>query len=56
MNFFGLVNAIEHGNGIITSRIHGGQIQRVRGQRDVDIAYFGTILALWSLYVPENMF
>ena len=26
------------------------------GKRDVDIAYFGTILALWSLNVLENMF
>ena len=26
------------------------------GERDVNFAYFGTILALWSLDVPENMF
>ena len=24
-------------------------------KRDVDIGYFGTIVALWSLDVPENM-
>ena len=26
------------------------------GKRDADIAYLDTILALWSLDMPENMF
>ena len=32
------------------------KVSELEGRRDVDIAYFGTILALWSLDVPENMF
>ena len=34
-----------------------GKFSKLGGRgRDVDIAYFGTALALWLLDVPENMF
>ena len=32
------------------------KFRELGGKRDVDIAYFDTMLALWSLNVPENKF